>query len=111
MSGFIMAIVHRLLRVMRVPDRHQFDHFRMALGPHTPARTRFKPPGIPIAPTVRGWYEPIDGAAVVLVRPYLTAHENEETTRLQRLCRDTPWFAAYGVGGDARDIHRWLEVA
>ncbi|WP_405537719.1 hypothetical protein OG787_33595 [Streptomyces sp. NBC_00075] len=111
MSGFITAITHRLLRVMRVPDRHQFDHSRMALAPHTPACTPFKPPGIPIAPTVRGWYEPIDGAAAVLVRPYLTAHEHEETARLQRLRPDTPWFAAYGVGPNTGDIHRWLGAA
>lgn len=110
MSGFITAIAHRLLRVMCVPDRHQVGHSRMALAPHTPARTRFKPPDIPIAPTVRGWYEPIDGADVALVRPYLTAHEHEESARLQRLRRDTPWFAAYGVGPDTGDIHRWLEV-
>ncbi|UIX34693.1 hypothetical protein [Streptomyces sp. GQFP] len=68
-------------------------------------------PGVPVAPTVRAWYEPIDGADVVLVRPYLTAYEYEETARLQRLRRDTPWFAAYGVDLDARDIHRRLEFA
>lgn len=110
MSRFITTIAHRLLSVMRVPDRHQFDHSRMTPDPHTPARTRFKPPGVQIAPTVRGWYEPIDGAAVVLVRPYLTAHEPDETARLQRLRRDTPWFAAYGVDPNPSDIHRRLEV-
>ncbi|MEH0423266.1 hypothetical protein [Streptomyces sp. B21-083] len=66
---------------------------------------------IPFAPTVRTWYEPIDGAAISPVRPYLTAYECEETARLQRLRRDTPWFAAYGAGLDARDTYRRLEVA
>lgn len=74
------------------------------------ARRRAKP-GLLVAPTVRTWYEPIDGTAIALVRPYLTAYEHEETARLQRLRRDAPWFAAYGVDLDTRDIRRWLEVA
>lgn len=63
------------------------------------------------APTVRPWYEPIDGASTRLVRPYLAAFEYEEKARLQRLCRDTLWCATYEVDLDTRDIHAWLEVA
>ncbi|MFJ1653353.1 hypothetical protein ACIOC2_18575 [Streptomyces sp. NPDC088337] len=57
-----------------------------------------------LAPTVRCWYEPIDGATTVLVRPYLTAHEGEEEARSQRLRRDALWCATYGVGLDNRNI-------
>ncbi|MEU9637320.1 hypothetical protein AB0D80_23530 [Streptomyces tendae] len=57
------------------------------------------------APTVRCWYEPIDGAATRLVRPYLTAYEQEEMARIQRLRRDILWCATYGVDLDTRDIH------
>ncbi|MGW1716724.1 hypothetical protein [Streptomyces sp. NPDC002156] len=95
-------------RVFSSPGRHR----RRCLLPRVPpqASRRIKP-GIPIAPTVHAWYEPIDGAAIALVRPSLTAHEHEETARLQRLRRDAPWFAAYGVALDTRDDHRRLEVA
>ncbi|MGX4691705.1 hypothetical protein [Streptomyces sp. JNUCC 63] len=58
--------------------------------------------------TVRRWYEPIDGAATVLVRPYLTAYEREEKARIQRLRRDALWCATYGVDLDTRDIHACL---
>lgn len=64
-----------------------------------------------IAPTVRLWYTPIDGASTPLVRPYLTAHEREEKVRLQRLRRDTLWCATYGVDLDTRDIHACLGAA
>jgi hypothetical protein len=61
--------------------------------------------------TVRAWYEPIDGYATPLVRPYLTAHEREEKARPQRLRRDPLRLAAYGVDLDARDIHACLREA
>ncbi|WP_245936331.1 hypothetical protein [Streptomyces cahuitamycinicus] len=64
-----------------------------------------------IAPTVRAWYEPIDGSATPLVRPYLTAHEREEKARLQRLRRGPLRLAAYGVDLDTRDIHACLREA
>lgn len=48
-------------------------------------------------------------AAIETASP--TTHEHEETARLQRLRRDTPWFAAYRAGLDARDTHRRLGVA
>jgi len=64
-----------------------------------------------IAPTVRPWHTPIDGASTPLVRPYLTAHEREEKARLQRLRRDTLWWATYGVDLDTRDIHACLGAA
>jgi hypothetical protein len=64
-----------------------------------------------IAPTVRHWYEPLDGTATPLIRPYLTAYEREEKARLQRLRRDTLWCATYGIDLDTRDIHACLEAA
>lgn len=65
----------------------------------------------PAAPAVRSWCEPIDGTSTPLVRPYLLAHEREETARLQRLRRDILWWAAYGVDLDTRDIHAYLGAA
>ncbi|QMV12452.1 hypothetical protein GJU35_21715 [Streptomyces lincolnensis] len=66
-----------------------------------------------MAPTVRPWYEPLDGAESPLIRPYLTAHEREEgeKARLQRLRRDTLWCATYGIDLDTRDIHAVLGAA
>ncbi|MDO0914307.1 hypothetical protein QQM39_26800 [Streptomyces sp. DT2A-34] len=64
-----------------------------------------------LAPTVRLWYEPIDGATTALVRPYLAAYESEEKVRLQRLRRDILWCATYGVDLDTRDIHACLGAA
>jgi hypothetical protein len=75
---------------------------------HTPPTG---PPHTPIAPTVRTWYEPIDGATTPLVRPYLHAYEHDEKTRLQRLRREALWYATYGIDLDTRDIHNWLEAA
>ncbi|MGW3644950.1 hypothetical protein [Streptomyces sp. NPDC000878] len=112
MSGLIASFA-RLLRGFTAPSGHCHRIGQSLPVPHrrTPVYTRFKPPGIAVAPTVRPWYEPIDGTTTVLVRPYLAAYEHEETARLQRLRRDTPWFAAYGVDLDALDVHRQLEVA
>ncbi|WP_158708320.1 MULTISPECIES: hypothetical protein [unclassified Streptomyces] len=41
--------------------------------PVVSSREAFTPSRPAIAPTVRAWYEPIDGSATRLVRPYLTA--------------------------------------
>ncbi|MFI7016244.1 hypothetical protein [Streptomyces sp. NPDC050164] len=70
-----------------------------------------RPTSPTLAPTVQAWYEPLDGTATPLVRPYLTAYEREEKARLQRLRRDTLWLAAYGVDLDTRDIHACLREA
>ncbi|MEU1690590.1 hypothetical protein [Streptomyces hirsutus] len=69
------------------------------------------PGGTAIAPTVRCWYAPIDGASTPLVRPYLAAHERDEKARVQRLRRDILWCATYGVDLDMRDIHVGLGTA
>lgn len=95
-------------RTFSSPGRHRRRCLLLRVPPQASRRIK---PGIPVAPTVRAWYEPIDGTVISLVRPYLTAYEHEETARLQRLRRGTPWFAAYGVALDTRDDHRWLEVA
>ncbi|MBC9727313.1 hypothetical protein H8R17_21355 [Streptomyces sp. TRM68367] len=68
-------------------------------------------PRTALAPTVRPWYDPIDGASTPLVRPYLTAHEREEKARIQRLRRDILWCATYRVDLDTRDIHAFLGAA
>ncbi|MGP4086056.1 hypothetical protein [Streptomyces sp. KR55] len=65
----------------------------------------------PTAPTVRPWFEPLDGTDNALVRPYLAAHEREEQARIQRLRRDILWCATYGVDLDTRDIHAALGAA
>ncbi|MER6087281.1 hypothetical protein [Streptomyces bluensis] len=73
-----------------------------------------RPSGLPRpvpAPTVRPWYEPIDGTSTPLVRPYLRAYEREEKARIQRLRRDSLWRATYGVDLDTRDIHAHLGAA
>ncbi|OKJ99732.1 hypothetical protein AMK26_27430 [Streptomyces sp. CB03234] len=48
-------------------------------APPRPAPPRPTPPAIAArpAPTVRHWYEPLDGEATALVRPYLRAYEWE----------------------------------
>jgi len=76
-----------------------------------PAGSRSGPPPRHPAPTVRSWYEPLDGADAALLRPYLTAYDHEEKVRLQRLRRDALWLATYGVDLDTRDIHACLGAA
>ncbi len=63
------------------------------------------------APTVRRWYEPIDGSETLLVRSYLAAYEWQEKARIQRLRRDILWCATYGVDPDTRDVHAVLGAA
>jgi hypothetical protein len=65
-------------------------------------------PRPPLASTVRSWYEPIDGTATTLVRPYLTAYEREERARIQHLRRDILWYATYGDDLDTLDVHAIL---
>ncbi|MFJ2264599.1 hypothetical protein ACIOKD_41125 [Streptomyces sp. NPDC087844] len=69
------------------------------------------PPRPVVAASVRRWYEPIDGAATTLVRPYVDAYERGERARIQRLRRDALWCATYGVDLDTRYIHGRLEAA
>uniref|UniRef100_A0AAU2A8M9 Uncharacterized protein n=1 Tax=Streptomyces sp. NBC_00093 TaxID=2975649 RepID=A0AAU2A8M9_9ACTN len=95
-------------RAFLPPERHRRKYLLPRVPPQESLRTN---PGAAAAPTVRAWYEPIDGADVALVRPYLTAYEREETARLQQLRSNTPWFAVYRADPDARDIHHQLEVA
>jgi hypothetical protein len=64
-----------------------------------------------VASTIHAWYEPIDGSATPLVRPYLAVYERDEKARLQRLRRDTLWLATYGVDLDSRNIHACLGAA
>lgn len=37
--------------------------------------------GLTLAPTVRRWYEPLDGAANLLVRPYVAVYEGGGASR------------------------------
>ncbi|GAA2495970.1 hypothetical protein [Streptomyces gobitricini] len=74
----------------------------------TAAPPRPNPPTVTArpAPTVRQWYEPRDGGASALVRPYVRAYEREEADRVRRWRRDVLLLATYGVDLDVRDIHR-----
>ncbi|WP_369036631.1 hypothetical protein [Streptomyces adonidis] len=63
-----------------------------------------------IAETVRAWYEPIDGTATALVRPYLAAYECDERAHFQQVRRDTLWYAACDVTPDSQGIHGRLEA-
>jgi len=114
------AIAHTVdyIRVFFTPrGKHRPAAPARAMAPrrHTRPIDREMPcSGLPdpsIAATVRPWFEPIDGAATPLVRPYLHAYERDEKARLQRLRRDTLWYATYGIDLDTRDIHGWLEAA
>ncbi|GHH87076.1 hypothetical protein [Streptomyces capitiformicae] len=42
----------------------------------------------PAAPTVRCWYEPLDGTSQALAHRYLAAYEHEEEAGVQPLRRD-----------------------
>lgn len=110
-GAFMRQLIKELVdwaRAFLPPERHRRKYLLPRVPPQESLRTN---PGAAAAPTVRAWYEPIDGADVALVRPYLTAYEREETARLQQLRSNTPWFAVYRADPDARDIHHQLEVA
>ncbi|MCD7440418.1 hypothetical protein K4B79_19600 [Streptomyces lincolnensis] len=114
MSYAISRVLHRIRALFTPRGKHRIRALPSRVKPlreladsvHRTAPTSRRTPAI--APTVRPWYEPIDGAESPLVRPYLTAYEHEEKARLQRLRRDTLWCAAYGVDLDTRDIHAVL---
>ena len=87
-------------------------HRRGCLLPRVPPQAcRRTKPGISVAPTVRAWYESIDGTANALVRPYLAAYECDERAHLQWLRHDTSWRATYDVARDPQDIHTQLGAA
>ncbi|WP_030899557.1 hypothetical protein [Streptomyces sp. NRRL S-474] len=68
MRRLIMGVV-AWVRLFRVPETRTTEQ-PMSL----PVRRQVARPASPHpAPTVRAWYEPIDGSATRLVRPYLTA--------------------------------------
>ncbi|MEB3963592.1 hypothetical protein OKJ48_25615 [Streptomyces kunmingensis] len=95
---------------------HRARNFLHPTGRHRLGASLPPPPVIPplmphLAATVRPWHTLIDGATTPLVRPYLVAHEHEETARLQRLRRDTLWCATYGIDLDDRNIHDALRAA
>ncbi|MFG3508160.1 hypothetical protein ACGF5F_21970 [Streptomyces sp. NPDC047821] len=62
----------------------------------------------PTAPawTVRGWYEPLDGDATALVRPYLRAYEREEAERARQWWRGGLLWGTYDVGPGTSDAQR-----
>lgn len=111
MSRFVERVARWLWRITSASGRHRAGHPSAARILSASSYERRMPPRPPVAPSVRSWYEPIDGAATRLVRPYLTAYEREEKARLQRLRRDTLWLATYGVDLDTRDIHGCLGAA
>lgn len=114
----VIAYVLDRIRVFFAPrGKHRLVAPARATAPRPPTRSaapvtpRSKSPRPAIAATVRAWYEPIDGAATQLVRPYIKAYERDEKARIQRLRRDTLWCATYGIDLDTRDIHSRLEAA
>jgi hypothetical protein len=79
--------------------------------PGPPQALQIPQPRTAIAETVRAWYEPIDGTANALVRPYLVAYECDERAHLQRLRRDASWRATCDVTRDPQGIHPRLGAA
>ncbi|MGW0884498.1 hypothetical protein [Streptomyces sp. NPDC002671] len=102
-----LAYYARVLLIARA-GRHRAEPPPL---PRSARPLRPAPRRTPVAPSVRPWYEPIDGTSTPLVRPYLTAYEREEKARIQRLRRDILWCATYGVDLDTRDIHACLGAA
>jgi hypothetical protein len=82
MSRLMRKLIRRPVRGSNAPSgRHRAGRRPTT---HDTLRAR-QPESVPSystpAPTVRHWYEPLDGAANRLVRPYLTAHERGGTSR------------------------------
>ncbi len=118
MSRLITRVLGRIRGFFTPHGRHRAgtSPFRVVppRRPVAPVAQAVPPFGLPRpvpAPTVRPWYEPIDGASTALVRPYLQAYDREEKARLQRLRRDSLWCATYGIDLDTRDIHAHLGAA
>lgn len=108
MAGLARFLTRRLWAVVLPPGRG-----RHRAGRRTGTRSGDTSAGASAAASLpfrastagRHWHEPIDGLSTPLVRPYLTAYERDEKTRVQRLRRDILWCATYGVDLDTRDIH------
>lgn len=82
------------VKVLLAPrGRHRAGRHVRQVVTASPLVMSAAPPRPPVAATVRHWYEPLDGGASPLVRPYLVAWEGEERSRSRR------------------DIHRTLEPA
>lgn len=96
MRPLISRLTARVRLLLAPPDRPHDGP--PSTTPPAPSPEPFRP-----APTVRAWYEPIDGAATALVRPYLRAYEEEEGVRQRR--RIVLLAATYGIDLDTRDIH------
>lgn len=86
--------------------RHRADCLPLPSPPQVLQIPRFR-----FAETVRAWYEPIDGTATALVRPYLATYECDERAHLQRLGLDALEHATYGVVPDPQGIHSQLGAA
>ncbi|MER7107864.1 hypothetical protein [Streptomyces sp. NPDC000229] len=75
--------MHRLLLDLfeRMRPRTAAPRIRHRATDANAAPPRPDPPAVATqpAPTVRQWYEPLDGDATALVRPYLRACEQEYT--------------------------------
>nr|WSY52312.1 hypothetical protein OG999_20785 [Streptomyces sp. NBC_00886] len=85
--------------------RHRAGQSQVVRRPAVSPYERGTPSRPTVASTVRAWYEPIDGSATTLVRPYLAAYEREEKARSQRPRCDALRLAAYGIDLDIRAIH------
>ncbi|MFE0701563.1 hypothetical protein [Streptomyces sp. NPDC058872] len=97
MTSLLARLASRA-RALLVPTGRHRGRPPRPQPPATPAPPPFRP-----APTVRNWYVPLDGAATVLVRPYLGAHERERAVRLRR--QVVLLAATYGIDLDDRVIH------
>ncbi|MDX3453184.1 hypothetical protein PV396_14690 [Streptomyces sp. ME02-8801-2C] len=87
-------------------------HHAVCLPPPGPLQALQIPqPRIAIAETVRAWYEPLDGTANKLVRPYLAAYEFEERASRRRLLGDDSWHATYYAASNPQGIRSQLGAA
>jgi hypothetical protein len=101
MRHLISQLVSQVRVLLAPGGRHQAE------CPAPPPRADvFRP-----ASSVRAWYEPIDGQATALVRPYPRVHERYDEARAQRQRRRALWFATYGIDLDGRDVHATGVVA
>ncbi|CAL9432522.1 hypothetical protein SUDANB99_02072 [Streptomyces sp. enrichment culture] len=102
-----MRIIHALLRgllelIAPASGRRRADSSRAAT-PKTPCPAQWRTAHIPRPRSPYGLNHPLDGDASPLVRPYLLAHELEQTQAWRRL---TLLLAAdFGIDLDTRVLH------